>query len=110
VAENGRLALEMSRGSRYAAVFMDCHMPELDGYETTAEIRRLECAGSHVPIIAMTASAKKGDRERCLAAGMDDYVAKPIDAAALSEAIGRSMGSPGNGGAGNGGGAPVGAA
>jgi two-component system sensor histidine kinase/response regulator len=101
VAANGRVALEMCRRRRYKAVFMDCHMPELDGYETTAEIRRNEGKGRHMPIIAMTANTMKGDREKCLAAGMDDYVGKPVDPEALTEAIVRSMdaghASPDNG-------------
>ncbi len=91
VAVNGRVALEMSQRRRYKAVFMDCHMPELDGYETSLEIRRREAPGHHVPIIAMTASTMKGDREQCLAAGMDDHVGKPVDAAALEHAIARSL-------------------
>jgi two-component system sensor histidine kinase/response regulator len=92
VANNGRVALELCRQNRYAAIFMDCQMPELDGYETTAEIRRREGGDRHVPIIAMTASTMEGDREQCLAAGMDDYVGKPIDSEALNDAIARALG------------------
>ena len=91
VAANGLVALEMCRRRSYKAVFMDCQMPELDGYETAAEIRRREGSGRHMPIIAMTANTMKGDREQCLAAGMDDYIGKPIDPEALSDAIARSL-------------------
>ena len=87
VAVNGRVALEMCQAHDYRAVFMDCQMPELDGYETALEIRRREGAGRHIPIIAMTANTMEGDREKCLAAGMDEYVGKPVDAEALRRAI-----------------------
>ncbi len=96
VAVNGRMALEMCRRRRYKAVFMDCHMPEIDGYEAAIEIRRREASGDHLPIIAMTANTMKGDRELCLAAGMDDHLGKPVDPEALRHAIVRSM----NGGTG----------
>ena len=91
VAANGREALEMCRRRRYKAVFMDCQMPELDGYETTAEIRRREGSDRRVPVIALTANTMKGDREKCLAAGMDDYVGKPIESGALNDAITRTL-------------------
>jgi two-component system sensor histidine kinase/response regulator len=91
VAANGALALEMCARGAYEAVFMDCQMPGVDGYEATAEIRRRERPGQHMPIIAMTANVMDSDRARCLAAGMDDFVGKPIDPAALGDAIARSM-------------------
>lgn len=82
-AENGREALDILKaGADYAAVLMDVQMPEMDGYESTREIRKLEGA-MNIPIIAMTANAMKGDKEKCLEAGMDDYIAKPIDSKEL---------------------------
>jgi two-component system sensor histidine kinase/response regulator len=91
LAVTGTEAIALYSRRRYRAIFMDCHMPELDGYAATVEIRRLEGSGHRVPIIAMTASTMKGDREQCLAAGMDDYVAKPVDPESLSAAIARAM-------------------
>jgi len=78
VAANGVEALRVLDEVRYDAVLMDCHMPEMDGFDATRAIRRNEPDGRHTPVIAMTASALSGDRERCLAAGMDDYISKPI--------------------------------
>jgi len=88
VAHNGREAIEMAASHSYDAILMDCMMPVVDGLQATHQIRAAE-GTSHVPIIAMTALAMPGDRERCLTAGMDDYLSKPIRLAALQAAIHR---------------------
>ncbi|MGC4054527.1 MAG: response regulator [Paludibaculum sp.] len=90
VAHNGQAVLDAFTQTAYDLVLMDCQMPVMDGYETAIELRRLEGAERHVPIVAMTASALKGDRERCLAAGMDDYVSKPIQLVQLAEVLRRN--------------------
>ena len=88
VASNGRAAVEAALREPFDLVLMDVQMPELDGYQATAQIRASERgSGRHLPIVAMTAEAMKGDRERCLEAGMDDYLSKPIDTAALYRVI-----------------------
>ncbi len=85
VASNGEEALAAIALHDYALVLMDCQMPVLDGFEATRRIRDAErCGGRHLPIVAMTANAAEGDRERCLGAGMDDYLAKPIVSNALA--------------------------
>ena len=81
LASNGVEAVKMWEQFPYHVIFMDCQMPEMDGYEATAEIRRREQAkrlASHTPIVALTANNMAGDRERCLNAGMDDFIPMPI--------------------------------
>ena len=85
---NGLEALEALRRTKYAAVLMDCQMPGMDGFEATQAIRESEkVSGQHIPIVALTANAMQGDRDRCLAVGMDGYVSKPIRGKELFDAI-----------------------
>ena len=95
VANHGGEALAALESNNFDIVLMDVQMPEMDGFEATAAIREREReTGGHIPIVAMTAHAMKGDREQCLEAGMDDYVPKPIRAGQLFDAIGALVGSP----------------
>jgi len=89
LAANGREAVEAVQGKDYDLVLMDCQMPEMDGFQATREIRENEGEAHHVPILAMTANAMQGDRERCLECGMDDYLPKPVTIDSLKNALRR---------------------
>jgi len=96
VAADGRRAVQAWESESFDVVLMDVQMPEMDGFEATAAIRSREgSTGRHTPIIAMTAHAMQGDRERCLAAGMDDYIPKPVRSHDLAQAIARMFAAPG---------------
>jgi CheY-like chemotaxis protein len=92
VATNGREARDMAALLPYDLIFMDCQMPEMDGYQATGEIRQLEGAARHTPIIALTAGAMEEDREACLQAGMDDYLSKPVSSTAIIAMLTRWVG------------------
>jgi two-component system, sensor histidine kinase and response regulator len=88
VAENGAEAVRAHAAGNFDLILMDVQMPEMNGFEATALIRDQEKRiGGHVPIVALTAHAIQGDRDRCLAAGMDDYLSKPLNANALAEKL-----------------------
>jgi CheY-like chemotaxis protein len=95
-ANNGAIALDLLAGDdEYALILMDCQMPELDGFATSRRIRdRERASGRHIPIIAVTANALREDRERCLAAGMDDYLSKPVMLHTLEHTLHRWLGRP----------------
>jgi CheY-like chemotaxis protein len=87
-SENGKQGVERFREGGFDLILMDVQMPEMDGWEATRAIREIEAgSGRHIPILAMTAHAMKGDREKCLEAGMDGYVSKPVVVADLRQAI-----------------------
>jgi CheY-like chemotaxis protein len=87
VVAGGEAALEALERGHFDLVLMDCQMPGMDGYSATIEIRRRERGGRRMPIVAMTANAVEGDRERCIDAGMDDYLSKPIRLAVLGKTL-----------------------
>lgn len=90
VVDNGIDAVKAATDKLYDLIIMDCRMPILDGYEATEEIRRTEAVqGRRTPIVALTACALEGDREKCLAAGMDDYFTKPITLEGFQEILQR---------------------
>jgi CheY-like chemotaxis protein len=97
VAENGEQALRAVADDHFDVVLMDVQMPVMDGFEATAAIRRNEQqSGRHLPIVALTAHAMQGDREKCLAAGMDGYISKPIRNSELFAAIAAATGAGSN--------------
>jgi CheY-like chemotaxis protein len=87
LAKNGLEALEQWRHGGFDLILMDVQMPEMNGLQATTQIRREEAVGVHVPIVAMTASAMSEERDRCLAAGMDDFMSKPVSYKVIEEMI-----------------------
>ncbi len=87
--DDGVAALAALEQTRYHLVLMDCHMPGMDGYAATRELRRREIGLRRTPVIALTANAYASDREACLAAGMDDYLSKPVTLKRLGEVLAR---------------------
>jgi len=88
IAENGEEAVEKYSSEHFDLILMDVQMPKLDGFDATRQIRKIEeNSGSRIPIIAMTAHAMKGDKEKCLESGMDYYITKPVDSKELIELI-----------------------
>jgi CheY-like chemotaxis protein len=87
VVADGLAAIAAWQAGSFDLILMDCQMPRMDGYEATREIRKLEAGKSHIPVVALTAHAMKGDEEKCRAAGMDDYLTKPIDRVKLDACL-----------------------
>jgi CheY-like chemotaxis protein len=94
---NGRSAIEELKRRNYMLILMDCQMPEMDGFETTNVIRKSEAlTGKHIPIIGLTAHAMEGDRDKCIAAGMDDYLSKPTSLEKMSKMLAKWTGDSSN--------------
>jgi len=91
VVADGLAAVAAWQNGKFDLIIMDCQMPQMDGYAATREIRRLEAGKTHIPIVALTAHAMKGDEEKCRAAGMDDYLSKPIDRVKLDASLERLL-------------------
>jgi two-component system sensor histidine kinase/response regulator len=96
VVADGLAAVAAWQAGKFDLIIMDCQMPQMDGYEAAREIRRLEEGKRHIPIMALTAHAMKGDEEKCRAAGMDEYLSKPIDRARLENCLERLLPSTGS--------------
>jgi two-component system, sensor histidine kinase and response regulator len=96
VVADGLAAVAAWQTGKFDLIIMDCQMPQMDGYEATREIRRLEEGKRHIPIVALTAHAMKGDAQKCRAAGMDDYLSKPIDRVKLDTCLDRLLPSTGS--------------
>ncbi|SDG55553.1 response regulator [Desulfosporosinus hippei] len=91
LAINGQQAVELCNAKKFNLILMDCQMPVMDGYEATEQIKKMDSLNKNTPVIAMTAHAMKGDREKCLAAGMDDYISKPISMVVLEATLAKYM-------------------
>jgi CheY-like chemotaxis protein len=89
LVENGAIAVQAVTKQKYDVILMDCQMPVMDGYSATRAIRNIQPYGKEIHIIALTANALSGDREKCLAAGMDDYLAKPASTQDIQQALER---------------------
>jgi CheY-like chemotaxis protein len=96
VVADGRAAVAAWQAGTFDLILMDCQMPQMDGYAATREIRKLEESKRHIPIVALTAHAMKGDEEKCRAAGMDEYLSKPIDRVKLDACLNRLLPSTGS--------------
>lgn len=89
VAENGLVALEMVKDNDYHVIFMDVQMPKMDGLEATRHIRKMEGKKAKVPIVALTANALQGDKEKFIACGMDDFISKPLRSSEIERVLGK---------------------
>jgi len=87
IVENGAVFLDVMKEEHYDLILMDCQMPILNGYDATQQYRNSEKTGIHIPIVAVTANTMAGDREKCIASGMDDYIEKPVDSGVLKKTV-----------------------